>query len=298
MSGYHKDTNMGLLQQLLDSASADPALLATDVAAGPRFTAITAAPRATDVPAVTAGNSTAAPRPVTGGVAYTDRGEREPGFDARRVTEAIRPGVLGQPLARLTAPLSKLGSRPPSASDMVAPYATGPTPWHGLDVAAASLNALLAAQLAEGSARLGDENGLDLIARLGKGRRLAIVGRFPYLQSVRLEASQSWVLELTPEDDEVPASAAADILPQADVVGITGSTLVNGTLEGLLALCRRDAFVAVIGPTSPLSPVLFEFGVDVICGAIVDDPVHVLESVAAGVTTRRLPGMRTVSFRP
>ncbi|MGH2356233.1 MAG: Rossmann-like domain-containing protein, partial [Chloroflexota bacterium] len=145
---------------------------------------------------------------------------------------------------------------------------------------------------------LGDENGLDLIARLSEGQRLAVVGRFPYLQEVRLNAEQSWVLELQPEGDELPAAAAPDVLPQADVIGITGSTFANGTLEGLLALCRRDAFVAVIGPTTPLSPVLFDYGVSVLCGAIGHDPQGMLEGVIAGGSSRRVSGMRQVSLRP
>ena len=142
---------------------------------------------------------------------------------------------------------------------------TGQTPGAGrLDVGAAALNALLGAA-AGGGAALGEENGLDLLVRLSAGKRLAIVGRFPYLDGSRLTATRSWVLELNPEGDDLPAGAAPEVLPQADVVGITGSTLANGTLEGLLALCRPDATVVLIGPTTPLSPVLFDYGADVLC---------------------------------
>jgi uncharacterized protein (DUF4213/DUF364 family) len=66
----------------------------------------------------------------------------------------------------------------------------------------------------------------------------------------------------------------------------------------LLRLCRRDAFVVLIGPTTPLSPVLFDYGVDVLCGAVVEDARYVLASIASDVSTRRLPGMRPVSLRP
>jgi hypothetical protein len=54
--------------------------------------------------------------------------------------------------------------------------------------------------------------------------------------------------------------------------------------------------VAVIGPTTPLSPVLFDYGVDVLCGSLADDPLLVVESVAAG-SAGRIPGMRQVSLR-
>jgi len=162
---------------------------------------------------------------------------------------------------------------------------------------AAALNALLAHGIAREKAALGQENGLDLIAKQGEGKRLAIVGHFPYLDALRAKATQSWILELDPEEGDTPASEATAVLPQADVVGITGSTLANGTLEGLLRLCRRDAFVVLIGPTTPLSPVLFEYGVDALCGVIAEDPDQVLTAITQEGSTRRIPGTRPVSLR-
>ena len=264
---------MGALADLLEQAAAGPPLVAVQAVVGPRFTGV-------------AGGPADAPRPTAGGVAYTDAGELQPGFDTAAATRALQAQVRGRPLADLARGLIR-----------AAPDDDG-RPAAGLDLAAASLNALLGARLRARDTALGDENGLDLIARLSAGKRLAVVGRFPYLEDIRLPARESWVLELRPAGDELPAAAAPEVIPRADVVGITGSTLANGTLEGLLALCRRDAFVAIIGPTTPLSPVLFDYGASILCGAIADDPQRMLEGVAAGGSTRRLPGMRQVSLRP
>ncbi len=60
-------------------------------------------------------------------------------------------------------------------------------------------------------------------------------------------------------------------MAQADIVAITGSALINHSIERLLNLCRPESFVVVLGPTTPLSPVLFDHGVDVICGTRVVD---------------------------
>jgi uncharacterized protein len=164
-------------------------------------------------------------------------------------------------------------------------------------IGAATLNALLAQQLAAQGTALGEENGLDVLAQAGAGKRLAVVGGFPYLEEIRAKAAQSWILELDPDEDHVPASAAPEVLPQADVVGITGSTLANGTLSGLLELCRPDAFVVLIGPTTPISPVLFQYGATALCGIASDDTERVFASIVQEGSTRRIPGTHAVSLR-
>ncbi|HEX2037955.1 MAG TPA: DUF364 domain-containing protein [Chloroflexota bacterium] len=269
---------MGLLADLVQSVQHTPPLFATHLVIGPRFTAIGAAPQP------------GAHRPTAGGVAYTGAADGPGPFDTGAATRTVEQGVLSHPLSELAYGL--LDGQPPTPRD--------PAVVRRPDVGAAALNALLAAQLRATQLPLGDENGLHLLTQESRGRRLAIVGRFPNLAQVRSGAARSWVLELRPEGDELPASAAAEVLPQADAVGITGSTLANGTLEGLLALCRPDAFVLLLGPTTPLSPVLFEYGVDVLCGTLVEDPLRVVEQLAGepAIPTPRLPGMRPVSLRP
>jgi uncharacterized protein (DUF4213/DUF364 family) len=39
------------------------------------------------------------------------------------------------------------------------------------------------------------------------------------------------------------------VVPAVHVVLITGTTLLNDTLEGLLALCRPETRVVMVGPT-------------------------------------------------
>jgi uncharacterized protein (DUF4213/DUF364 family) len=265
---------MSLPANLLADSCGAPPLVVAHAVAGPRFTAIAGALAPDGAP------------PAACGVAYTGAGESNPDFDAGAATAALEAQWRGRPLAQMAKAFAEQTGTGQSITTQ--PAAAG----------AAALNALLAARRVAEGAAFGEENGLDLIARLSAGKRLVVVGGFPYLKTIRLEAAQSWVLELEPEDDQLPASAAPDVIPQADVVGITGSTLANGTLEGLLALCRRDAFVAIIGPTTPLSPVLFDYGADVLCGSLAQNPAQALESVFAGGSTRRIPGMRQVSLRP
>jgi len=131
-------------------------------------------------------------------------------------------------------------------------------------------------------------NAEDLIVEHGEGRRVAIVGHFPFTERVRQCAAECWVLELEPLPGDLPAERAADVLPQADVVALTGTSLINGTFDGLMNLCRDDAYVVILGPSAPLSPTLLEAGVDAVCGTLVTDPVRVVQSVSQGAHFRQI----------
>jgi len=61
-----------------------------------------------------------------------------------------------------------------------------------------------------------------------------------------------------------PADQSSKVLEGADVVFITGQTLVNGTASELLALCKTARATIIYGPTAALHPeVLFHSGVDI-----------------------------------
>ena len=80
------------------------------------------------------------------------------------------------------------------------------------------------------------------------------------------------------------------------MVAITGTTLINHTFEELIGLCRPDAFVLVLGPTTPLSPVLFDYGADVISGTLVTDPETVLRYVSQGASFRQIKRSKGVKL--
>ncbi len=156
----------------------------------------------------------------------------------------------------------------------------------------AAVNALLEVE----EAALTEHNAADEIIRRGRGKRVVVVGHFPFLPDVRQAAAHLDVLELDPRPGELPAEAAAEVIPQADVVAITGTSLLNRTFEGLVRLCRPDAYVLVLGPTTPLSPVLFDYGVDLIAGTRVVDPIAALETAGQGAIFRQMRGVRLVTM--
>ncbi len=144
-----------------------------------------------------------------------------------------------------------------------------------------------------------DVNAEEVIARHGAGKNVALVGHFPFVPHLREAVDSLWVLELQPGPGDLPSDAAPDVIPQADVVAITGTTLINRTLEGLLALCRPEALVLVLGPSTPLSPVLFGHGVHILSGAVVEDSETVLRAVIQGANFRQVhrQGVRLVTMQ-
>jgi uncharacterized protein (DUF4213/DUF364 family) len=156
----------------------------------------------------------------------------------------------------------------------------------------AALNALI--EVDESRCRM--LNAEELIIEKGARKRVAIVGHFPFTERVRAAVGHLSVLEINPQPGDLPASAAPEIIPQADVVAITGMTLVNATFEELAALPQPGAFVLLLGATTPLLPVLFDYGVHAISGAIVDDIALVTDAVSQGASFRQIKGKRLVTM--
>lgn len=139
-------------------------------------------------------------------------------------------------------------------------------------------------------------NAGELLAERGAGKRVAVVGHFPFVPRLREAARELWVIEANPRPGDAPARDAETLVPRADAVGITGTAFTNHTIEHLLALCRPDAFVVVLGDTTPLSPVLFELGVDAVCGTLVTDARAALRCVSQGANLRQIAGKRLVAL--
>jgi uncharacterized protein (DUF4213/DUF364 family) len=143
-----------------------------------------------------------------------------------------------------------------------------------------------------------DIHAEEIIAQRGAGKKVAMVGRFPFAERLRPRVGELLLLERRPQEGEFPAQAAPKIIPQAEVVAITGMTVVNGSLDGLLELCRPESLVILLGPTTPLSPILFDYGVDILAGAIVEKPGPVLRALQEGGNFRQLhrAGVRLVAM--
>ena len=99
----------------------------------------------------------------------------------------------------------------------------------------------------------------DVYSEEIQGKKVTIVGHFPFIEKRFSGHCELSILERNPSMGDFPDPACEYILPEQDYVFITGSTFVNKTLPRLLALSKQ-ARVVLVGPSTPLAPILFQRG--------------------------------------
>ncbi|WP_411678531.1 Rossmann-like domain-containing protein [Caproicibacter sp.] len=113
------------------------------------------------------------------------------------------------------------------------------------------------------------------------GKRVGFIGHFRMQGDPLAEAEDTVILEKRPQPGDYPDSACEYLLDGCGVVVITGSALTNKTMPRLLQLCRKSV-VVLAGPSVPMTPRLFDFGVFRLAGLIVTNPVKMKEFVLSG----------------
>ena len=154
----------------------------------------------------------------------------------------------------------------------------------------ALINALSAQLLLEGAYDL--IPGVDTIDILDYAsiQQVSMVGAFKTFLN-KLKAMDGLRLKVVEKrmdalrEDElrffVPEDKARDAFAHSDVIIITGATVANDTIDGLLELVPAGATVVVIGPTASLIPdAFFARDVGVIGCAVVTDADECLDSIA------------------
>lgn len=113
------------------------------------------------------------------------------------------------------------------------------------------------------------------------GLTVGVVGHLKMPEEITADAKAVYILERAPGRGDYPDSACDFLLPECEVVLITGSALVNKTLPHLLELCR-DAVTILTGPTVPMCPALLECGIDRLAGLVVTDRAGIRARVRSG----------------
>jgi uncharacterized protein (DUF4213/DUF364 family) len=127
------------------------------------------------------------------------------------------------------------------------------------------------------AASAGSADAFDFFRKEARGRKAAVIGHFPYLDGLR-EQSEVYVLERNPLAGDLPDPAAEYILPDMDYVFLTSTSIINKTLPRLLELAQ-GAKIVLVGPTTPLTPLLFEYGAAALAGLAVSDSQDLAEAI-------------------
>ncbi len=135
-----------------------------------------------------------------------------------------------------------------------------------------------------------DTDTLDLLNLSGK-KNITIVGAFHnYIQKLQNTDHIVRVVELSEKalNEEqlplyVPYADSKDILSDSDIVLITGSSVINKTLDYLLSMCSEKSVIALVGPSGGMVPeMLFSRGVDIIGSTRITDPDEMFVIIGEG----------------
>jgi hypothetical protein len=137
-------------------------------------------------------------------------------------------------------------------------------------------------------------NRADLEGHLGSGAdlyrrepgRVVAVGVFPGIAETLPNAL---LVKHEAGKGEFPLEAMESLLPGCAAVVATSSNIANRKLPRILRLAQ-GARAAVVGPGTPLSSRLFNYGVEVLGGLVITDPEGLAQAVRAGAQPRDFEG--------
>lgn len=144
--------------------------------------------------------------------------------------------------------------------------------------------------------KLKEVNASEVIRRECPDKNLVIIGHFPFISKVKDIARNLWVIEKNPYGDDFPEEAAQEYVPRADIVAITGTAFINHTMEGLLSICRKDALVMILGPSTPLVQLLFDRGITYLSGSRVIDEAAARLTIQQGAGFPQVQGVQVVTM--
>ena len=121
---------------------------------------------------------------------------------------------------------------------------------------------------------------------------VGMVGCFcPLVEPIRRRVQRLSIFERGPRltPDLLPEDRAAGVLPECAVALITATTIINGTIDGLLAAATNCREVVLLGPSTPLVPEVFDASsgrVALLAGAVVTNAKELLRTVSQDGGTR------------
>jgi uncharacterized protein (DUF4213/DUF364 family) len=126
---------------------------------------------------------------------------------------------------------------------------------------------------------------------ISKYKKTVVVGALaPMIKRLISNKADFHILEMDPSTLKphemqyfMEASRAQEVVPDADLLVITGVTLVNNTLEELLSMAKPGAEIVVTGPTASMLPdAFFSRGVTRLGGIVATNADSLLDIISEG----------------
>jgi len=145
-----------------------------------------------------------------------------------------------------------------------------------------------------------DDREATTYINLQKGTKVVMVGLFaPLVARIRATGAELTIIERNPARMEILGDTEKqDALKFCDVAIITATTLLNNTFEETINGLGAPSCVAVMGPSTPLLPEIFDqTPVTHLGGAVVADSARVIQIISDGGGTPTLrPYLRFVNL--
>jgi uncharacterized protein (DUF4213/DUF364 family) len=135
-----------------------------------------------------------------------------------------------------------------------------------------------------------ERDGFDLL-EIQPGETVSLIGAFgPYIRRLKRMGNPFFIIEKNPQTlrpDEMknfkPETGMASALEKSEVVVITGTAIVNHTIDPILSHRRGRQRTAIIGPTASMIPnAFFKRGVDIMAGVRIIEPDLMIKILKQG----------------
>ncbi|MDV3425797.1 MAG: DUF364 domain-containing protein [Bacillota bacterium] len=131
-----------------------------------------------------------------------------------------------------------------------------------------------------------------------KNKKVTVIGHFPLLENLFQPICDLSIIEWEPvEDGDYPITACEYLLPQSDFVYLTCRCVMNKTLPRVLELSKNAERITMVGPGTPLAPVLFDYGIEELSGFMIKDQARALRVISGAENVTIYPTGQKVSFK-
>jgi uncharacterized protein len=135
-----------------------------------------------------------------------------------------------------------------------------------------------------------EKDGFDLL-KIKPNETVTLIGAFgPYIRRLKMMGNPFYIVEKNPQTlrtDEMkyfkPESEMASAFEKSDVIIITGTAIVNHTIDTILSSITDGKRTAIIGPTASMIPnAFFKRGVDIMAGVQILNPDLMIKILKQG----------------